>query len=130
MITLDLRQIMIATLWKKYEAKINNKKTKDAIKNGDVEYKFADYGKVILDKTTKTKYFKDGKEIEIKTAEIIKKYCEDNGISIVKEEIKNHSVEFVPSQKAINEFNKMLLELENSQHKNIAKIAGNILETE
>lgn len=125
---LDLRQIMIATLWKKYETKLVSKKVKDAIKNGDVEYKFADYGKVILDKTTKTRYFKDGKEI--KQADIIKQHCEDNGISIVKEEIKNHSVEFVPSQKAINEFNKMLLELENSQHKNIAKIAGNILETE
>lgn len=116
---IDLRQLAFATLWKKYEKKINNEKTKDAIRNGKVTYKFADYCHVSLGKSTTTKY---SEEDQAK----IDKFIKDNHIEKISETKENYKVEFVPSEKAIKEFNKMLKELENSQYKNIAKVAEKV----
>lgn len=122
----DLRQIAIATLWKKHEKKLNNETTKVAIRNGEATYKFADYCQVSLDNYTQTHYKKEGKEIKIDKEKIIADYCKANGIEVVKDTKENYSVEFVPSEKAHKEFNKMLKELQSSQYKNIAKIAENV----
>lgn len=123
MITIDLRQIAFATIGKKYEQALNNEETKQAIRNGEVTYKFADYCNVDLGKNTKTIYKKDGKEIEIDTKAIIEKYCAENGIEIVKETRENYKITFKPSQKAYNEYNKMLTEIEGSQYLNLSRIA-------
>lgn len=117
--TIDLRQLAFATLWKKYEKKINNEKTKDAIRNGEATYKFADYCHVSLGKSTTTKY---SEEDQAK----IDKFIKDNHIEKISETKENYKVEFVPSEKAIKEFNKMIKELENSQYKNIAKVAEKV----
>lgn len=123
---IDLRQIMIATLWKKYEKKINNEKIKEAIRNNEATYKFADYGIPKKTDSSKTHYYKDGKEISINTEEIIKQYCKDNSITIEKEKLIDYKVEFVPSQKAIKEFNRMLDDLKESEHLNLGKLADEV----
>ena len=50
----DLRQLEVATLWKKYEKKLNTKETKEAIRNGKATYRFAEYCNVTLDSYTLT----------------------------------------------------------------------------
>lgn len=121
---IDLRLMSFATLWKKLEKKLNTDKIKTAIRNGEATYKFADYASVKSKDNTITQYKKDGEIIELDTTEIIKNYCKDNGIDIIKYTRENYSIEFVPSEKAIKEFNKMLGELEEGQYKNIAKVAS------
>lgn len=120
---IDLRLMAFATLGKKLEKTLNNDETKKAIRNGDVIYKFADYCNVSLGKYTQKHYEKDGKTIELDTTKIIQDYCKANGIDIIEETKENYKVTFKPSQKAINEYNKQLTEQEESQHKNIAKLA-------
>ena len=118
---IDLRQMAFATLWKKYEKKLNSNTVKQAIRNGEVEYKFADYCEVALDDYTPQPIY--SKEDQAK----IDKFIEENGIKKLPAEKKlNYSVEFVPSEKAIKEFNKMIKDLEQSEHKNIAKVAANV----
>lgn len=117
----DLRQMAFATLWKKYEKTINNENTKSEIRSGKATYKFADYCTVKLKNSTTSKY---SAEDQAK----IDKFIEENGIKKISETKENYSVEFVPSEKAIKEFDKMIKELENSQYKNIAKIASNVAE--
>lgn len=116
---IDIRQIVFATLWKKHEKKINTEETKNAIRNGTATYKFAEYGTVRQKDYTTSSY---SKEDQAK----IDKFIEENGIKKITETKTNYSIEFVPSEKAIKEFNKMLKELENSQHRNIAKIANKV----
>lgn len=120
---IDLRLMAFATLGKKLEKTLNNDETKKAIRNGDVIYKFADYCNVSLGKYTQKHYEKDGKTIELDTTKIIQDYCKANGIDIIEETKENYKVTFKPSQKAINEYNKQLTEQEESQHKNLAKLA-------
>ena len=120
---IDLRLMAFATLGKKLEKTLNNDETKKAIRNGDVIYKFADYCNVSLGKYTQKHYEKDGKIIELDTAKIIQDYCKANGINIIEETKENYKVTFKPSQKAINEYNKQLTEQEDSQYKNLAKLA-------
>lgn len=120
---IDLRLMAFATLGKKLEKTLNNDETKKAIRNGDVIYKFADYCNVSLGKYTQKHYEKDGKTIELDTTKIIQDYCKANGIDIIEEIKENYKVTFKPSQKAINEYNKQLTEQEESQHKNLAKLA-------
>ena len=115
----DLRQMAFATLWKKYEKKLNNEDTKTAIRNGDATYKFADYASISLGKSTTSKY---SEEDQAK----IDKFIEENGIKKIAETKENYKIEIVPSEKAINEFNKMLEDLSQSQHKNIAKVASQV----
>lgn len=120
---IDLRLMSFATLGKKLEKTLNNDKTKTAIRNGEVTYKFADYCKVSLGKQHFTHYKKDGEEIEIDTKSIIAQYCKENGIEIIDETKDDYKVTFTPSEKAVKEYNKMLTEQEESQYKNIAKLA-------
>lgn len=126
---IDLRLMAFATLGKKLEKTLNNEETKKAIRNGDVTYKFADYCSISLGKQTQKHYEKDGKTIEIDTQAIIQEYCKTNGIDIVEDTKENYKITFKPSQKAINEYNKMLTEQEESQHKNLAKVASQIKNT-
>lgn len=120
---IDLRLMSFATLGKKLEKALNNDKTKTAIRNGEVTYKFADYCKVSLGKQHFTHYEKDGEKVELDTKSIIAQYCKDNGIDIIDETREDYKVTFTPSEKAIKEYNKMLTEQEDSQYRNIAKLA-------
>lgn len=116
---IDLRQMAFATLWKKYEKKLNSNATKEAIRNSEAEYKFADYCKVVLDDYTPQPKYSEEDQAKID------KFIEENGIKKLPAKTKsNYSVEFVPSEKAIREFDKMIEELKNSQYKNIAKVAN------
>ena len=118
---IDLRQMAFATLWKKYEKKLNNATTKTEIRNGTATYKFADYCKVTLDDYTPQPKYSEEDQAKID------KFIEENGIKKLPTKTKeNYSVEFVPSEKAIKEFNKMLKDLQQSEHRNIAKIAENV----
>ena len=118
---IDLRQMAFATLWKKYEKKLNSNTVKQAIRNGEVEYKFADYCEVALDDYTPQPKYSEEDQAKID------KFIEENGIKKLPAEKKlNYSVEFVPSEKAIKEFNKMIKDLEQSEHRNIAKVAANV----
>jgi hypothetical protein len=116
---IDLRQIIFATLWKKYEKKLITEEIKNEIRAGKATYKFADYGKVKLKDYTQSEYTEEDQK---KINEFIKM----NHIEKVKKVKTNYSIEFIPSEKAINEFNKMLNDLEESEHKNIAKIAEKV----
>ena len=120
---IDLRLMAFATLGKKLEKTLNNEETKKAIRNGEVTYKFADYCSVSLGKQPQKHYEKDGEKIELDTTKIIQDYCKANGIDIIEETKENYKITFKPSQKAISEYNKMLAEQEESQYKNIAKLA-------
>lgn len=66
---------------------------------------------------------KNGKIIELDTTKIIQDYCKENDIEIIDEIKDDYKITFKPSQKAINEYNRMLTEQEESQHKNLAKLA-------
>lgn len=120
---IDLRLMAFATLGKKLEKTLNNEETKKAIRNGDVTYKFADYCNVSLGKQPQKHYEKDGEIIEIDTTKIIQDYCKANGIDIIEETKEDYKITFKPSQKAVKEYNKMLTEQEESQYKNISKLA-------
>lgn len=120
---IDLRLMAFATLGKKLEKTLNNEETKKAIRNGDVTYKFADYCNVSLGKQHFTHYEKDGEKIELDTTKIIQDYCKENGIEMIDEIKDDYKITFKPSQKAINEYNKQLTEQEESQYKNLAKLA-------
>ena len=119
---IDLRQIAFATLWKQYEKKINTEENKTAIRNGDATYKFADYCNITLKDYSTSKYSEEDQRK-------IDKFIKDNKIEKIKETKENYSIVFTPSEKAIKEFNKMLTELENSQYKNISKVASKIKAT-
>lgn len=116
---IDLRQMAFATLWKQYEKKINNEKTKECIRNGEATYKFADYCNISLKDYSTSRYSEEDQRK-------IDKFIEENHIEKIKETKENYSTVFTPSEKAIKEFNKMLDELENSQYKNISKVASKI----
>ena len=119
---IDLRQIAFATLWKQYEKKINTEENKIAIRNGEATYKFADYCNISLKDYSTSKYSEEDQRK-------IDKFIKDNKIEKIKETKENYSIVFTPSEKAIKEFNKMLTELENSQYKNISKVASKIKAT-
>ena len=120
---IDLRLMAFATLGKKLEKSLNNEEAKKAVRSGDVTYKFADYCNVSLGKQHFTHYEKDGKIIELDTTKIIQDYCKENGIEIIDETKDDYKITFKPSQKAVNEYNRMLTEQEESQHKSLAKLA-------
>ncbi len=115
----DLRQLVFATLWKKYEKKINTEELKAEIRNGTATYKFADYGNIALKDYSQSAYPEDEQRQ-------IDEFIKEKGFKKVKTTKPNYSVEFVPSEKAIKEFDKMIAELQDSQYKNIAKIANNV----
>ena len=113
---IDLRQIAFATLWRKYEKKINTEEIKNEIRNSTASYIFADYCSITLKDYTTSKY---SEEDQAK----IDKFIKENGIKKISTTKQNYSIEFIPSKKAIKEFNKMLTELEQSKYRNIAKVA-------
>lgn len=118
---IDLRQMAFATLWKKYEKKINTQETKEAIRNRTAKFKFADYCNVTLDSYTQPAQY------SVEDQAKIDQFIKDNHIEkLPGKTIANYAVQFVPSEKAIKEFNKMLNELENSEYKNIAKVASKV----
>lgn len=118
---IDLRQIAFATLWKKYEKTINTTKTKEAIRNGEATYKFADYCNISLDKYTQPAKYSAADQAKID------QFIKENGIEkIPGKTLENYAIEFIPSEKAIKEFKKMIEELEKSQYRNIAKVASNV----
>lgn len=119
---IDLRQLAFATLWKKYEKTINNEKTKEAIRNGEATYKFADYCSMSLGKCTTARY---SPEDQAK----IDKFIKDNHIEKITETKENYKIEFIPSQKAKREFHRMLKELQDNEHKNLAKVASKVQKT-
>ena len=116
---IDLRQIAFATLWRKYEKKLNTEEIKDEIRKGTATYLFADYCSITLKDYTTSKY---SDEDQAK----IDKFIKENGIKKISTTKPNYSIEFMPSEKAIKEFNKMLTELEQSEHRNIAKVATKV----
>lgn len=119
---IDLRQIAFATLWKKYEKKINTEEAKKAIRNGEATYKFADYCNVALSSYTQPAKYSEADQAKID------EFIKENGFEkIPGETVENYKVEFIPSEKAIKEFKKMLDELENSEYKNIAKVASKVI---
>ena len=124
--TIDLRILSFAILGKKLEKKLNTEEVKNEIRNGTATYKFADYCAIKLGNSPITQYQKDGKTIELDTAEVIANYCKANGIDIVKVDRPNYKVTFTPSAKAEKEFKKALNELEESEHRNLAKTAETV----
>lgn len=118
---IDLRLIAFITLMKKLEKEIITNNVKDTIRNSEAIYKFADYCNVTLKSYTQSKYTEEDQAK-------IDKFIADNHIEKVKETKDNYAIEFTPSEKAIAEFNKMLVELETSQYRNIAKVASQVKE--
>ena len=116
---IDLRLMAFTVLMKKLEKKINTEETKEEIRNGTASYKFADYATIKTKDYTQSKY---SPEDQAKIDEFIK----EQGIEKIVETKEDYSIEIVPSEKAIKEFNKMLDELEGSQYKNIAKVASQV----
>lgn len=118
----DLRLLAFANLFKKLEKKINTEETKDKIRAGEAVYKFADYAQINIKDYTQSKYSEeDQAEID--------KFIAEKGFKKIATTKENYSIEIVPSEKAVKEFNKMLNELENSQFKNIAKVATQVKTT-
>lgn len=116
---IDLRLLAFANLFKRLEKKINTEETKDKIRNGTATYKFADYAQIQTKDYTQSKYSEeDQAEID--------KFIAEKGFKKVATTKPNYSIEIVPSEKAIKEFDKMLNELESSQFKNIAKVASQV----
>lgn len=118
----DLRLLAFANLFKKLEKQINTDKTKEEIRKGTATYKFADYAQVQMKDYTQSKYSEeDQAEID--------KFIAEKGFKKIATTKPNYSIEIVPSEKAIKEFEKMLEELESSQFKNIAKVASQVKTT-
>lgn len=124
MAKIDLRILSIVTLMKKAEKKILTNETKEEIRKGEYTTIGNTYGKIKPKDYTSTKYIdKEGNEIS--QSEIIKNYCEEKGIEIVKETKENYSIEIIPSEKAEQVFNKMITTLEEDQDDKImAKVAS------
>lgn len=118
----DLRLLAFANLFKKLEKQINTDETKEEIRKGTATYKFADYAQIQTKDYTQSKYSEeDQAEID--------KFIAEKGFKKIATTKPNYSIEIIPSEKAIKEFEKMLEELECSQFKNIAKVASQVKTT-
>lgn len=116
---IDLRLLAFANLFKKIEKQINTEENKNAMRNGDATYKFADYAHIQTKDYSQSKYSEeDQKEID--------EFIKEKGFKKITTTKTNYSIEIVPSEKAVKEFDKMLNELTQSQFKNIAKIANQV----
>ena len=103
--------------------------TKDYLKEINDEIKEKGIDKVIScndDKNIELKERKAKAKYSPEDQAKIDKFIADNHIEKITETKENYKVEIIPSEKAIKEFNKMLDDLENSQHKNIAKVASKV----
>lgn len=118
---LDLRQVAIARLWASYYNKLVTNAVKDDIRNNNIDNVIGnDYCAIIPSKQTNSRY---SDEDQAK----IDRFIADNHIKKIKETKEDYKLEFVPSEKAIKLFNQMLEELQNSQHRNIVKIAERVI---
>lgn len=116
---LDMRLLVFATLGKKAEKRIMTEKTKQAIRDNDYTVKFADYGTIQKKNYTKSYYSEeDQKQID--------EFIKSKGFKKITETKEEYTIEIVPSTKGIKEYEKMLNEQEQSQHKNISKVASQI----
>jgi hypothetical protein len=121
-IEIDMRLLSIITLAKKHEKAVLTNAIKTAIREGNYTTKLDSYGTIQLKNYTKSYY---SEEDQAK----IDKFIEENGIKKISETTENYTIEIVPSEKAVNEYNKMLTEEENSQHKNLSKLATQLKQT-
>lgn len=116
---LDMRLLVFATLGKKTEKRIMTEKTKQAIRDNDYAIKFADYGTIQKKNYTKSYYSEeDQKQID--------EFIKSKGFKKITETKEEYTIEIVPSEKGIKEYEKMLKEQENSQYRNIAKVASQL----
>lgn len=121
-IEIDMRLAIFATLYKRQEKKTITNEVKEAIRKGEYTTKFDSYGKIVCKNYTKSYYKPEDQEA-------IDKFIKEQGFEKVTETIENHTIEFVPSEKGIKEFNKSQAEQENSQYRNIAKVASQLRNT-
>lgn len=116
---LDMRLLVFATLGKKAEKQIMTEKTKQAIRNNDYAVKFADYGTIQKKNYTKS-YYPEEEQRQID------EFIKVKGFKKITETKEEYTIEIVPSAKGIKEYEKMLNEQEQSQYRNIAKVASQL----
>lgn len=116
---IDLKLLALVALVKKLEKQIQTEDDKNAIRNSTATYTHADYARIQLKNYTQSKYSDEDQQ---KIDDFIKKQGFKK-ITTVKE---NYSIEIVPSEKAIKEFDKMLELLTQSETKNIARVASQV----
>lgn len=116
---LDMRLLVFATLGKKAEKRIMTEKTKQAIRDNDYTVKFADYGTIQKKNYTKS-YYPEEEQRQID------EFIKSKGFKKITETKEEYTIEIVPSTKGIKEYEKMLNEQEQSQYKNIAKVASQL----
>ena len=116
---LDMRLLVFATLGKKAEKRIMTEKTKQAIRDNDYTIKLADYGTIQKKNYTKS-YYPEEEQRQID------EFIKAKGFKKITETKEEYTIEIVPSVKGTKEYEKMLNEQEQSQHKNISKVASQI----
>jgi len=120
---INLRKMAFATLWKKYEKKLITNAVKEAVRKGFAEVINEDYCTITLDNYTTSKY---SAEDQAK----IDKFIADNHIEKITEKKANYSIEFVPTEKAIKEFDEMIDKMTQSSNNVIAKrVAAKVANT-
>lgn len=116
---IDMRLLAFATLGKKAEKQLMSEEVKNAIRSNDYTVKFADYGTIQKKNYTKSYYSeKDQKQID--------EFIKSKGFKKITETKEEYTIEIVPSAKGIKEYEKMLNEQEQSQYRNIAKVASQL----
>lgn len=116
---IDMRLLAFATLGKKAEKQLMSGEVKNAIRSNDYTVKFADYGTIQKKNYTKSYYSeKDQKQID--------EFIKSKGFKKITETKEEYTIEIVPSAKGIKEYEKMLNEQEQSQYRNIAKVASQL----
>ena len=116
---LDMRLLVFATLGKKAEKQIMTEKTKQAKRDNDYTVKFADYGTIQKKNYTKS-YYPEEEQRQID------EFIKSKGFKNITETKEEYTIEIVPSAKGIKEYEKMLNEQEQSQYRNIAKVASQL----
>lgn len=116
---LDMRLLVFATLGKKAEKRIMTEKTKQVIRDNDYTVKFADYGTIQKKNYTKS-YYPEEEQKQID------EFIKSKGFKKITETKEEYTIEIVPSAKGIKEYEKMLNEQEQSQYRNIAKVASQL----
>ena len=116
---LDMRLLVFATLGKKAEKRIMTEKTKQVIRDNDYTVKFADYGTIQKKNYTKS-YYPEEEQRQID------EFIKSKGFKKITETKEEYTIEIVPSAKGIKEYEKMLNEQEQSQYRNIAKVASQL----
>lgn len=116
---IDMRLLAFATLGKKAEKQLMSEEVKNAIRSNDYTVKFADYGTIQKKNYTKS-YYPEEEQKQID------EFIASKGFKKITETKEEYTIEIVPSVKAIKEYEKMLNEQEQSQYRNIAKVASQL----